>query len=396
VSRATLACWCSVLALFGAACTSDAPGPEAAIDALVDRHIELDKLNGSLLVAMDREIIYERVHGLADYSTGEELTIDHRFRLASVTKQLTAVGVLVLVQDRQLALEDSVERYLPGFPYPGVTIRHLLTNTSGLPDYGGLLESHWDVAQADTGRRKIVTNRDVYDILLEEAPPAEFEPGERYAYCNTGFNLLALIVEEVSGQTFPEFMRTRVFGPAGMKDTFVNASDGTLPTERRARGHGPDEAGRGWVVADEHYQNGLYGDGGVYSTVRDLFRYDQALYDGSLVRPDLLEEAVSQARLNDGTMSDYGFGWSVITDERGDFVAHGGGWAGFSPFFVRDYHNGNTVIQLTNRPGIRRGELAFAIYEIMHGGEVELPETAMAEALPRESEPGRQPSGVGG
>jgi CubicO group peptidase (beta-lactamase class C family) len=117
----------------------------------------------------------------------------------------------------------------------------------------------------------------------------------------------------------------------------------------------------------------LYGDGGIYSTARDLFRYDQALYEGTLVDPDLLLEAVSPARLSDGTASEYGFGWSIITDERGDFVAHGGGWAGFSPFFIRDYQNGNTVIQLTNRPGIRRGELAFAIYEILHGGQPELP-----------------------
>lgn len=388
MARTTLTCLCSILAFIGAACTSDGPGPEAAIDALVDRYIELDKFNGTLLVARDREVIYERAHGLADHSTGEELTLDHRFRLASVTKQLTGVGVLVLVQEGLLALGDPVEDYLPGFPYPGVTVRHLLTNTSGLPDYGGLLESHWDVANAGSGRRKIVTNRDVYELLLQEAPPAEFEPGDRYAYSNTGFNLLALVVEDVSGQTFPEFMRTRVFEPAGMKDTFVNAPDGTLPTARRARGHGLDEAGTGWVVADEHYQNGLYGDGGVYSTVRDLFRYDQALYDGALVGPDLLAEAVSPARLNDGTASEYGFGWSVITDERGDFVAHGGGWAGFSPFFVRDYHNGNAVIQLTNRPGIRRGELAFAIYELLHGGRLELPEAAMAEARPEESESG--------
>jgi len=364
--------------------TEDHGRAAKAIDRLVEKHIELDKFNGCFLVAKDRKIIYERVHGISDPATGEKLTLEHRFRLASVSKQFAGLAVMILKQDGKLDYDDPVREYLPDLPYRGITIRHLLTHTSGLPDYGSLLESYWDTTRADSEERRIASNRDAYRLLVEHSPPALFKPGEKHSYCNTGYNILALVIERVSGKSYHEFMRTRIFEPAGMNSTFVNPADGTLPDSLRARGFRENPAGPGYIITDRHYQNGMFGDGGIYSTVGDLFRYDQALYGDKLVSPGILKEGLSPSRLNDGSEEDYGFGWSILSDEGGDFVAHGGGWAGFSPFFIRDYNNGNTIIQLTNRPGITRGELAFAVHSILRGGKVAMPKGSIARVLLRE------------
>lgn len=355
------------------------------IGCLVQRHIDLGNLNGCVLVAHDDEIVYERVHGIADPESGEPLTRQHRFRLASVSKQLTGVAVMMLEESGALGLDDPVLRYFPELPYDGITIRHVLTHTSGLPDYGALLDRYWDTAAGDERHRKVATNRDAYACLVKHHPPALFPPGERHEYCNTGYNLLALIIERVAGQTYPEFMRTRIFEPLGMNDTFVNSPDGSLPPTRRARGFREDLSDAGYTLLEGHYQNGMYGDGGVYTTIGDMFRYERGLATGQLLGPAAMLEICSPSRLNDGTPVDYGFGWSIIDDQRGTFLAHGGGWAGFGAFYLRDYRNGNAIIQLTNRPGIRRGELVFAIYEVLHGGHYDAPRGSIVRVMMRES-----------
>ncbi len=333
------------------------------------------------LAAQNREVIYECVHGIADPETGELLTRDHRFRLASVSKQLTGVAVMILKEEGKISFDDEIKKFLPELPYEGITIKHLLTHTSGLPNYGALPDKYWDPENRNSIRRKTATNENVYEYLLKHAPPAVFNPGDRYKYCNTGYNLLALIIEKASGMFFQEFMQTSVFNPAGMKSSFINAYDGSLPDVLRARGFKLNPDMTGYVISDRHYQNGMVGDGGVYSTITDMFRYDQALYGNDLVKQETLQEAFSGAKLNNGEKTDYGFGWSIFSDSRGNILAHGGAWAGFSAFFIRDYENGNTIIQLTNRPGIRRGELAFAIYEILHGGEYRMPRGSIADVM---------------
>lgn len=357
---------CVFLLIPGSLCTAqEIPHTQAAISRLMETYVAEDRFNGCLLVAHHHEIIYTSVHGIANPATGEALTRNHRFRLASVSKQLCAVGVMVLKDRGKLRLSDDIRAFLPDLPYPGITIRHVLTHTSGLPDYGELLERYWDTGAEDSARRKIVGNQDVYRLLVSYHPPVAFQPGERYAYCNTGYNLLALVIEQVAGMPFPEFMRTQVFLPAGMTHTFVNAADGSLPIRLRARGFKSTAADPGYLLTDSHYQNGLYGDGGIYTTIDDMYAYDQALHSGKLVNKKTLLEAYAPAKLNNGTTHDYGFGWSIISFPHGDVLAHGGGWAGFSAFMLRDRHSGDMIIQLTNRPGIRRGELVFAVYDIL-------------------------------
>jgi CubicO group peptidase (beta-lactamase class C family) len=373
--------WILFISVWFACSEKDQLDKNNEIDSLVNKYIELDKFNGSLLVIHNYKIIYERIYGIANPSTNEQLTPDHRFRLASVTKQFTGMGIMILKESSKLDYSDGINKYLPEFPYDGITIKHLLTHTSGLPDYGSLLDQYWDTTNTIIRNRKIANNYNVYDYLIKYHPPALFSPGEQYKYSNTGYNLLGLIIEKASGLTFQKFMKTKVFEPLEMTNTFVNTPDGILPDELRAHGFKINPANTGYLEFDWHYQNGMFGEGGIYTTAKDMYKYDQALYTNALVSQETLKEAYSPWKLNDGKDVNYGFGWSLIDNERGNFVAHGGGWVGFSTFFLRDYHHGNTIIQLTNRPGVRRGELAFAIYEILHGGDYVMPKGSIAEVM---------------
>jgi len=378
---------CFLLTLIWYSCstgTQEQQEKAKTIDVLVKKYIELDKFNGCLLVVMDHQIIYERSYGIANPVTKEQLTPDHRFRLASVTKQFTGIAITILKERGKLGYDDNIRMYLQELPYEGITIRHLLTHTSGLPDYGSLLDQYWDTTVESKRDRKIANNYTVYEHLNRHRPPVLFQPGEQYKYCNTGYNLLALIIERVSGQTYQEFMLKNVFEPLEMESTFVNDGDGTLPENLRARGFRYNLEDTGYVDIDRHYQNGMFGDGGIYSTVTDMFKYDQALYKNTLVSQKSFQDGVTASKLNNGEEIDYGFGWSLIKNDRGKFVAHGGGWNGFSTFFLRDYHHGNMIIQLTNRPGIRRGELTFAIYEILHDGQYDMPKGSIASLMLKE------------
>ncbi len=345
------------------------------VDEIVQRYVDQGRFNGCLLVVKNQKVIYNKAFGLANPETNEALTLNHRLRLASVTKHFTGVAIMILKEQGKLNFDDDIRKYLPELPYEGITIRQVLSHNSGLPDYGDLLENHWDTIHAGTPERKIANNYTVLDLLVKYQPPVLFAPGENHQYSNTGYNLLALVVERASGETFQDFMMESVFKPSGMNHTFVNAADGSLPDELRARGFREAKDESGYYICDEHYQNGMFGDGGIYSTARDMLLWDQVLCSAELVSQETLQEAFSKSKLNNEEEVEYGFGWSVFEDERGDFFAHGCGRAGFSTFMLRDYQNGNAIVQLCNGPGIRRGELAFAIYELLHNGEYTLPET---------------------
>ena len=356
--------------------------PADKIQELVNRYYEVGAFNGCILVAQDGEILYERAFGFADTGGEKELTLDHGFRLASVSKQLTAMAIMILEEQDQLSYEDTLAKFIPELPYRDVTVRQMLTHTSGLPDYSSLMEDSWDVENKDSPERRIASNADVLQMLIDQAPSMVFEPGTNYEYSNTAYLLLATVVERVTSMRFQDFMSENVFAPVGMSNTYVNEPTGVLPDANRAKGLAKDESGI--VEHDDHFLNGVYGDGGIISTVRDMFKWDQALYTEKLVSKATLDEAFSHGKLNDGKRIDYGFGWSIIPTDGGVMVAHGGGWLGYRVFIVRDIPARNTVIQLCNMPGISRGELVFAINRILHGEEYELPKRSIADAMMNE------------
>jgi CubicO group peptidase (beta-lactamase class C family) len=366
------------------ACGNSASKPKSTkqkIDELVSKYHEIGQFNGCLLVVKDGKVIYNKAFGVANFETGEPLTIDHRFRLASVTKQFTGMAIMILKEQGKLDFDDDIQKYLPDLPYENISIRNLLTHTSGLPDYLSLMDRYWDTVHVDITKKRVATNTDALEFLIKYHPPIEFEPGEKYAYSNTGYNMLALIVEKASGMTYHDFMKTHIFGPLGMDNSFVNSPDGINPVENRALGFRLKPDGITYENSDFHYQNGVYGDGGIYTTTGDMFKWDQAIYNGTLVSKETWEEATSPAILNDKSPQNYGFGWSLIPSEYGLVVAHGGGWVGFRTFNLIDLEHKNAVVQLCNTPGVGRGNLAFAIYDILHGKEVEMPKRPIGITL---------------
>jgi CubicO group peptidase (beta-lactamase class C family) len=309
----------------------------------------------AVMVVRDGEIVHAASYGYADLDNRIPITPDSAFRLASVSKQFTAMAIMVLAESGALAYDDPVSRYLPQLaPYEGVTIRHLMTHTGGLPEY-------YDVIDTASG---MPTNADAL-VLLGEMGKSDFPPGERYEYSNPGYDMLAPLVEAASGTDFASFMRERVFRPAGMQHSLIY--DHTRPVvPQRAFGYEPN--GDGFSLNDDDPLNAIVGSGGVYSTLKDFFRWDQALYTEVLVSRAALDEALTPARLNNGETTDYGFGWRLDEYDGRRRVRHGGSWIGFRSHIARYPDDRFSIVILSNRADFRPDDYVDPITAIYLGG----------------------------
>jgi CubicO group peptidase (beta-lactamase class C family) len=315
------------------------PDPGTAVDALFAHFSEGDSPGVAVAVVREGEIVHQAGYGLAVLDNGTPITPDSAFRLASVSKQFAAMAIMLLAEEGKLGYDDSVIDYLPELERFGdeITIRHLLQHTSGLPDYYDVLEAeledHWP------------TNQQVVEFLSGWGE-ALFPAGERYEYSNPSYEMLAAIVERVTGQLFREFMDEGIFRPLGMNNTTL--FDQTKP-EIANRAYGYTREGEAFVIDDDHVLNYLGGSGGIYSTVSDLFLWDQALYTEQLVSRSTLDQALAPTVLNDGEEYPYGFGWRLGEDPAlGPRRSHSGGWLGFSTRYVRYPERGFSVILLSN------------------------------------------------
>ncbi|HEX4961147.1 MAG TPA: serine hydrolase domain-containing protein [Thermoanaerobaculia bacterium] len=299
------------------------------------------------------QVVFQAGYGAADILRKKPVDPDTAFHLASCGKEMTAAAILLLVQDGKLGLDDRAIRYLPEMRGWGgkVTIRQLLQNASGIPDTYSALEDWPGRPTGDDALR-----------LLAQWRRLDFSPGSQYAYSDAGFDLLGLVVERVSGMPFPEFMQQRIFGPAGMKETFIY-DDARLHQAKRARGY--ERSGGGWVLNDYSPLNFLYGSGEVYSTVADLARYDRALFGGGLLRPDLLQEMLTPGRFDDGQASSYAFGWFVELADSGDvFYRHSGLWMGYTSYYLHYPKEDLSVMVLSNSSDTNVEALAFDTAEV--------------------------------
>ena len=304
--------------------------PKSSIDAGYSGDVP----GASVLVLRDGEPIVRAGYGLANVETHTPATATTNYRLASVTKQFTAASILLLAEDGRLKLDDRVRKWLPSLPKAAdpVTIRHLLTHTSGLIDYEDVIPETFkpQLHDADVLR------------LLESQDRTYFSPGSSYRYSNSGYALLALIVERASGKTFATFLRERIFQPLGMNNT-VAFEEGISTVSNRAFGY-TQEQGR-WGRTDQSQTSAVLGDGGIYSSIDDLAKWDAALYDGRLLRPSSLQAAFTPATRTDDAEVQYGFGWRIT----GETVWHSGETAGFRNVIVRYPKRRLTVVVLTNR-----------------------------------------------
>jgi len=350
------------------------------IDALISQCYANGQFNGSALVAEHGKIIYNKAYGLANFATEEKAQPQTAYNLASVTKQFTAMAIMILRERGVLSYQDDLRKYLPALPYEGVTIRHLLTHTSGMPDYIGLFEQKWDTTSS-RDERKIVSNADIIDMLAAHRPPMLFKPGERWEYSNTGYALLYSIVEKAAGESADQFLKKNIFDPLHMRRTLVYSKIKDQKIENRAFGFSMSLDGLQHRLNDLGYLDGIAGDGSIYSTTEDLFKWDQALYTEKLVKQSTLQEAFVPVRLNNDSTFDYGFGWGIHIRDGKKVVEHSGGWVGFRTVIVREIEDKNTIILLTNNSASATGALSAAISNILHDRPFEVPKKSIAQVL---------------
>ncbi len=311
--------------------------------------------SGVVLVAENSKPIYHKAFGYREFENKFPLQKSDIFELASVSKQFTAMIIMMLKEKGLLNYDDLVEKYLD-IPYKGITIRNLLTHTSGLPDYQDVMDKYWD-------KTKVAGNEDCIAYLNKYKPVILFNPGEKYTYSNTGYLLLASIAEKASGKNFIELCRKWIFQPLKMKSTNIRTLEEKKATRNFAIGHiyikERDQpalpAGR-YVRADSFpssdytiWLGNRKGPGRVSSIAADLLKWDQALYTEKLVKQSTLEEAFTPMKLNDGSFSNYGFGWTLRTDSSlGKIVMHTGDNPGYKTQIIRFIDKKKTIILLNN------------------------------------------------
>jgi len=315
------------------------------IDGLMKRYAG-DVPGASLLVARDGKRNIWRSYGLSNLEDRITATPGTNYRLASVTKQFTAAAILLLAEDGKLSLDDRLKKWLPSLPHAAdpVTIEHLLTHTSGIVDYEDVIPSG-TTAQLD--------DADVLH-LLESQDSTYFNPGSGYRYSNSGYALLALIVERASGKSFATFLRERIFIPLGMSQT-VAYEEGisTVPT----RAYGYTLRNGKWTRKDQSVTSAVLGDGGIYSSIADLVKWDAAWYDSRLLGDESRVLAVQPHTDTDKPEVKYGFGWRIT----GESLWHSGETSGFRNVIVRYPKRRVTVVILTNRDDPAPYETALAI-----------------------------------
>tara|TARA_Y100000741_G_scaffold113172_1_gene84917 strand:+ start:328 stop:1338 length:1011 start_codon:yes stop_codon:yes gene_type:complete len=303
---------------------------------------------GNILVYEKGEIIFQSSNGLRAIDPIDSLTLNSQFRLASVSKQFTSVAVMKLKQEGKLDYDQKVSSILNDFPHDNITIKHLLQHTSGIADYIKIINQNY-VPQNST-KRNILGNNEILDIFYNSNPKLKFQPGEKYEYSNTGYLVLASIVEEVSKQHFREFLKENIFDPLNMNNTLLysykEGYDSDMPN--RVFGYSLNEDKDGYEINDYHIVNDVRGDGGIYSTINDLFKWNMALLDYKVVPKKLLDEAWRVGTLNNGEDFGYGYGWVIGDSSKPKSVFHSGGWVGFVTYLYNEIDTKSGYVILTN------------------------------------------------
>ena len=312
---------------------------ETKVDSLVGQWAHEDTPGVAVLVAYDGEPLISKGYGNRDMEAKQEITPTTNMRMASVSKQFTALTVLTLVEAGKLTLEDPVINYLPYPIFEGITINHLLRHTSGLPDYYAHFDQNWP-------KTDIVENQDILDWLKTDPGP-EFQPGEQWSYSNTAYLMLAVIVEKVSGMEFSNYAQSMVFQPLGMDRTQYFNLAVPVEIDERARCYG--KKGDTFQQVDGFFMNGIMGDGAVYTNLTDYLNYDQMLRKKAVFSEstyDLIHQPGEMAVKNSGDSIYYAMGWFVDQDRKES--SHSGGWFGTNTYVYRGLETPLTIALFCN------------------------------------------------
>ncbi|CAM3451591.1 serine hydrolase [Flavobacterium chungbukense] len=296
-------------------------------------------MNGSFLVAKNGQIIFEKYNGFANKNEGTKITAETPVQIASVSKVLTATAVLKLVNAGKIDLDQKVNTILKTFPYEECTIRMLLSHRTGMRNYAYFTDrdkSVWD-------RHNQLTNKDILDILATKDIGLESKTGTRFSYCNTNYAMLALIIEKITGLSYKEAMSEMIFKPLGMKNTYVFDDD------KDRKKIVPSYKGNGVEIGFDYLDN-VYGDKNVFSTARDLLKFDRARQSPDFLKPELLKQVYTGYSNERKGTKNYGLGIRMINWETGqNFYFHNGWWHGNTSSYITLKNEGVTIIALSNK-----------------------------------------------
>jgi CubicO group peptidase (beta-lactamase class C family) len=326
------------------------------IDSILKDFNNPDAPGANIIVTKDKKILFKKSYGLANLEEKKPINEFTNFRLASITKQFTAMCIMILKENGKLSYENKVTDIFPEFPSCGkkIKIRNLLNHTSGMVDYEDYIPD---------GQKEQLRDKDVYDILIRHDSTC-FEPGTKYKYSNSGYSLLSLIVEKVSGKKFAEFLKEYIFKPLGMSNT-IAYEKGISDVQNRAFGY--SKTSDGFKNTDQSLTSAVLGDGGVYTSIMDYTKWDRALYTNKIVKQKTLNDAFTVGLFNNGSpiSEGYGFGWEIGKINECKIVQHGGSTCGFTNYVIRIPEKKMMILLLTNRSGVNDiSKLAKSIVEI--------------------------------
>jgi CubicO group peptidase (beta-lactamase class C family) len=321
----------------------DPKNEDKKIDAFMQHLHKVSAFNGNVLVAKKGKIVYEKALGWANHLTRDSLTLNSQFELASVTKTMTGTAIMQLWEKGKIKLDQDVRDFFPNFPYEGVTIRLLLTHRSGMMNYVYFVDGIY--RSQHLNQKKGITNSQVMDMIAQYKPPRFNKPNASFLYNNSNFMVLGAIIEKVTGMSYADYMKANVFIPAGMKHTAVysKAVYDKIPAD--VVGH--DRNSWKYSVA-QNFLDGPVGDKGIYSTVEDLFIFDQALKAGKLMKQATQDSAYTGRNPMVRGHFNYGYGWRIFESPGQKVVYHTGWWHGFRHIFLRDMKNDVTIVLLGN------------------------------------------------
>lgn len=356
-------------------CTTTAPvvaeeGSEmrASLDSLFNYLYAQQMFNGAVAVVHEGELIFSSAYGLANVETEENWTLRTSMEVASVSKQFTASAIMLLQQNGKLSVSDDVKAYLPnGFPYEGLTIEHLLSHTGGLPDYTNYFKEHWPADQ-------FATNADIVAYFIQEKPAAKFAPGTDYDYSNTGYVLLAEIVEAASGMSLDQYLESVLFRPFHLKSAgfYLRSEIYSMKDYAPSFMWSSDscEYIRPENLPDKSYYyflSGRFGPGRLSMSVEDLLKWDRLLYSDKFLSASTKEAMFSPVEF-EGVETDYGYGWHNYEDEKvGSVSYHTGSWAGNLSYIKRFRDIKSTVVLLNNTYSPYMKEIREAVDDIVTG-----------------------------
>ncbi|MFO8235794.1 MAG: serine hydrolase domain-containing protein [Bacteroidales bacterium] len=329
------------------------------LDSFVNTSPVNSNFQGNMLVGYKGNVLYTHSDGYADPRKKTALNENSIFQLASVSKQFTAFAIMMLKERGKLSYSDTVNKYIPNFPYDGITIRMLLNHTAGLPNYMWLLENYWN-------KNSVPYNDDVLDLMAEHNLKLYFNPGTRFSYSNTGYIILASLVERISEQRFDKFLEENIFEPLEMDNTYLMCLKYDN-NEELLKGY--YKWGNSYRQISQNINDATVGDKGVYSTIKDLFKWDMALYENKLIKEETKQEAYKKAELKNGNHYPYGFGFRIKEHNNKKVVYHYGKWNGFRTGIIRFVEDTNTIILLNNTNATGASNISESISDILYYSE---------------------------